>query len=888
MPEPLTSERWERAKEIFEAALEQPPERRSAFVVEACQGDNEIKAEVENLLLGDARAGANFLDEPTMPALFSGRPATQPIFRVHQVISRRFEILRFIGRGGMGEVYEAKDLDLGERVALKAIRPELSSDPCMLKRFRHELQLARRVTHPNVCRLHHLESFTLPTGDSGHTSGAIAFITMELLEGETLAERLRRQGRMDESEALPLVCQIADGLGAAHEVGVIHRDLKPGNIILVSSSGTTRAVVTDFGLARVVEGMRLLPDGDSTGSLSGSNLLIGTPQYMAPEQLQGGKITAATDVYALGLVMYEMVTGRRPFCDHLPLADAFQRLKQSPPSPRVHVPDLDRHWEQLILRCLETDPLSRYASARDVVGELTLKREFDSLPSETVGRVGHPVWGSRFAARTRVPLTILAFALVLAAAGFLYLRNRGAHQINSVAVLPLENLSGKSDQDYFADGMTDELITDLAKISSLRVTSRTSVMRYKGVNKPMPQIAKELKVDAIVEGSVLRAGDRVRIAAQLIEAANDRHIWGETYERDFGDVLALQSDVARTIAQEIRVRLTPEEQTRLAKSLRVNSAAYELYLQGRYHWNQRTPEGLQKGMECFKQAIAEDPGYALAYAGLADTYLLLGNLGVLELKVAIPDAEAAAKKALELDDGLAEAHASLGIASLFDHLNWQQAEKELKLAIQLNPNYATAHQWYASTLAVMGRPEDLVREARRAQELDPLSPIINAYLGRAYYLSRQYDAAVEQCQKTVKSDPGFPVAHLFLGMAFGQKGRHEEAVSEIQEAVNLSHETPTIVAVLGYAYAEAGKKEDAWRVLRGLSEPVKRKLVPSAAIAVIYAGLGEKDEAFKWLGKAQEEGSLWSTPLKLDPAVDSLRADPRFANLLHLAGLPAE
>ena len=241
-----------------------------------------------------------------------------------------------------------------------------------------------------------------------------------------------------------------------------------------------------------------------------------------------------------------------------------------------------------------------------------------------------------------------------------------------------------------------------------------------------------------------------------------------------------------------------------------------------------------------------------------------------------------------MDDGLAEAHASLGIASLFDHLNWQQAEKELKLAIQLNPNYATAHQWYASTLAVMGRPEDLVREARRAQELDPLSPIINAYLGRAYYLSRQYDAAVEQCQKTVKSDPGFPVAHLFLGMAFGQKGRHEEAVSEIQEAVNLSHETPTIVAVLGYAYAEAGKKEDAWRVLRGLSEPVKRKLVPSAAIAVIYAGLGEKDEAFKWLGKAQEEGSLWSTPLKLDPAVDSLRADPRFANLLHLAGLPAE
>jgi serine/threonine protein kinase len=367
MVEPLTSEKWERAKEIFEAALGQPPEHRSVFVEEACQGDSQLKAEVENLLAGDARADPTFLNTPTMPGLFTGWPIAQPIFRDHQVISRRFEILRFIGRGGMGEVYEAKDLDLDERVALKAIRSELSSDPVMLKRFRHELQLARRVTHPNVCRLHHLESFTLPLGDSGDTGAAVAFITMELLEGETLAEHLSRQGRMTESEALPLVCQIADGLAAAHEAGVIHRDLKPGNIILVDTSGRTRAVVTDFGLARAAEGMRPLPEGDSTGSLSGTGRLIGTPQYMAPEQVQSGKITPATDIYALGLIMYEMLTGRRPFVDHLPLAGAFEEVKQSPLSPRVHFTDLDPTWESVILRCLEVEPSLRLRSSREIV-----------------------------------------------------------------------------------------------------------------------------------------------------------------------------------------------------------------------------------------------------------------------------------------------------------------------------------------------------------------------------------------------------------------------------------------------------------------------------------------------------------------------------------------
>ncbi len=410
-------------------------------------------------------------------------------------------------------------------------------------------------------------------------------------------------------------------------------------------------------------------------------------------------------------------------------------------------------------------------------------------------------------------------------------------------------------------------------------------MRYKDVKEPLPKIARELNADVIVEGSVLKAGNRVRISAELIEAATDRHIWADTYERDFGDILVLQSEVAKTIALEIKIKLTPQEQTRLAESPRVNSAAYDPYLRGRYEWNKRMPEGVEKGMEYFQQAIAKDPGYALAYAGLADSYILLGNLGVLELDVAIPEAEAAAKKALELDDRLAEAHASLGIASLIDHLNWRQAEKELKLAIELNPNYATAHQWYASTLAVMGRPEDLVREARRAQELDPLSPIVNAYLGQAYFISRRYDACVSQCQKTLQFEPDFPVAHVLLGMALSQEGRHKEAISEIQKGLRLSHEVPTFVAVLGYAYARAGKKDESLGILRELLEPAARKFVLSADLAVVYAALGEKDEAFKWLGKAEKEG--WQSPisLELDPVFDGLRSDARFKGFIDRAGL---
>jgi len=436
--------------------------------------------------------------------------------------------------------------------------------------------------------------------------------------------------------------------------------------------------------------------------------------------------------------------------------------------------------------------------------------------------------------------------------------------------------------------MTEALITDLSKISALRVISRTSVMQYKSGNKLLSQIAKELNVEGIVEGSVQRSGDRVRINAQLIYAPTDTHLWGESYDRELRDVLPLQDDVARAIADEIKIKVTPQEQVLLANARQVDPEAHELYLKGRYYWNKRTPDALEKGLEYFKQATAKDPGFASAYAGMADSYFLLSNLGVLEQRVAVPEAMAAAKKALELDDQLADAHASLGIAYRCDHLNWRAAEKELKRAIELDPNYASAYQWYASTLATVGRSEDLLRNARRAQELDPLSRIINASLGHAYYLCRRYDDAIQQCRKTLELDPEFPVAHLFLGMAQTQKGQHREAIAEIQKAVDLSDRTPVVLAMLGYAHAAAGERDAARKILKGLLEPDQKKFVSSADIAIIYAGLGQKDEAFKLLEKAYVEESLWTISIKLDPKLDALRADDRFGRFVQHVGLPPD
>jgi TolB-like protein len=463
-----------------------------------------------------------------------------------------------------------------------------------------------------------------------------------------------------------------------------------------------------------------------------------------------------------------------------------------------------------------------------------------------------------------------------------------APRIESLAVLPLENISGDKEQEYFADGMTDALIAELGQIGSLRVISRTSVMRFKGARPQggLEEIARQLKVDALIEGSVLRSGDRVRVTAQLIGAVPERHLWARSYERDLRDVLTLQSEVARAIANEIKANLTPAVQARLARTHAVNPEAYEAYLRGRYFWNKRTGEGTKKGIEFFGHALEKDPAYALAYTGLADCYYLLADYSFLSPREAFPRGKAAATKALELDETSAEAHTSLAVIKSEYEWDWLGAEREFKRAIELNPNYATAHHWYSDYLGEMGRHEEAIAEIKRAQQLDPLSLIINTVAGVRFHWARRYDEAVEQLRKTLEMDPNFAVAHHWLGQVYEQMGQHESAIAEHQKAIRASGGSSQAVAALGHAYAAAGKRNEALRILADLNERRKTAYVSPYDIAVIHVALGEKDQAFEWLEKAYQERAAPIVVLKVDPRLDPLRSDPRFQGLLRRMNFP--
>ncbi len=457
-------------------------------------------------------------------------------------------------------------------------------------------------------------------------------------------------------------------------------------------------------------------------------------------------------------------------------------------------------------------------------------------------------------------------------------------RIQSIAVLPLENLSHEPEQEYFADGITEELITSLSKIGALHVTSRTSVMHYKRTNKSLPQIARELNVDGIIEGTVQRSGDRVRVTAQLIHAPTDRHMWAGTYDRELKDVLALQDEVARSIANEIKTTLTPQEQKSLTAVRPVNPAAYEAYLKGRYYWNKRTAEGISKASDYFQQAINLQPDYGMAYSGLADCNSGLAWHGFAAPKEVLPRAKAAALKAIEIDPASGEAHASLALA-LSHQRSWAAAENEFKRALQLSPGYANAHHWYGDYLSVVDRHEEALAEARRAFELDPLSPMINTWLGYRYYYSRRYDEAIQQGRKILEFDPSFAAAHLLLGQAYLQKGLHAQALSELQSATTLSGNSPIYLAQVGVAYAAAGRNVEALTVIGQLQKAARQSYVSSYGLAQIYAALGDKQHAMKWLESAYGEGAVWLQYLKVDPALDSLHSQPQFQDLARQMGL---
>jgi serine/threonine protein kinase/Tfp pilus assembly protein PilF len=781
-----------------------------------------------------------------------------------------YRVLEQIGAGGMGIVYRARDERLERDIALKVLPPGTLADDSARKRFRKEALALSCLNHPNIATAYDFD-----------TQEGIDFLVTELVPGITLDRKLVA-GPLSEKVVVQIGLQMADGLEAAHHEGVIHRDLKPANLRLTAEG---RLKILDFGLAKRFDEVA---QETVTQSISEPGGAAGTLAYMAPEQLKGEKVDRRADLWAAGVVLYELATGQRPFEGKTKTALADEILHAPAPSPQALQPKLSVRLADLILKCLEKDADNRYQSAKELAVDL---RRLMGLSAAPVVRLApQPT-------RKRTAALLSAVGAVVLLGSFWGLNLGGIRErllgqptslrIRSLAVLPLENLSRDTDQDYFADGMTEELIADLSQISALRVISRTSVMQYKNVRRSLRDIGKELNVDAVVEGSVERSGGRVRISAQLIHAPTDTHLWAKSYQRDLGDVLALQDEVAGAIAHEIRIKLTPSEQARLKTSRAVDPEAHEAYLKGLYHMSKRNEKDLEESITYFQQAIERDPGYALAYAGLADSYSLRGTLLyiVLPPKEVMPKSKAAALRALQIDDSLGEPYATLAnVETLYDW-EWTKSEEDFKRAIELNPNYAQAHHWYALHLAAMGRHDESISEMRRAQELDPLSLIINTNVGWMLYFAGRYDAAIEQFRQVLELDADFFVAHWELGLAYEQKGMYAEARAEFQKARMLSPNNPVILGSLGEAYALSGRRHEAREILNQLTQLSKQQFVSPYLIAVLNVGLGANDQAFQWLEMAYEQRDNGLIFLKVDPRLRTIRSDPRFQDLLRRVGL---
>jgi serine/threonine protein kinase/lipoprotein NlpI len=760
-----------------------------------------------------------------------------------------YRIVEKIGSGGMGDVYRALDEHLDREVAIKVILRGKLASRTSLGRFQQEALALSRLNHPNICTIYDVDEH------SGRQ-----FIVMELLEGQTLEERIAgRPLRLD--ELLNLAIQIADGLETAHSNGVVHRDIKPSNIFVLRRG---QAKILDFGLAKLVLRPKGRPSAVTEDRLTTPGVAIGTTAYLPPEQARGEDVDARADLFSFGLVLYEMTTGQPAFSGSTSAMIFDAILNREPIPPRRLNPGLPVELEQILSKALEKDREMRYQTAADLRADLKrLKRDFD-LGRLRVGKATRSREGS---GREHKAV---------------------ASRIKAIAVLPLANLSHNPEQEYFVDGMTEALITDLAQIGALRVISRTSAMRYKGSDKPLLEIAHELNVDGFVEGSVMRAGDRVRITAQLIHAATDQHIWAKSYDRDLSDVLALQSEVARAIADEVQAKLTPQERARLARSRPVNPAAHEAYLKGRYYWARATEEAVKTSIEYFGEAVAKDPGYALAYAGLSDAYNQLCNpiLEIVPQGEIIPRAKAAATKALELDDTVAEAHISLGRIKFYFDWDWVGAEKSFRRAIELSPNYAYAHYVYALLLSALGRHTEAIQEATRALESDPVALLVNGVAGLIYCFARQFEAAEEQLHKTLQLDSNFMFAHWILGgLCLLPMGRYDEAIVELQKAIAMSENVAHPRGLLGYAYAKVGRRDDALRVLEELEELSKRRYVAPVSRAFVYSGLGD-ERVFQELEDAYQQQSSSLVWGRVFPHWDTLRAQPRFQDLLRRMNFP--
>ncbi len=798
--------------------------------------------------------------------------------RLTRALADRYRIERELGAGGMSTVYLAEDLKHRRKVAVKVLLPELAA-ALGHERFLREITTTANLRHPHILPLfdsgeavspRHAIAETAPGGEDrdaekGAQGEALLFYVMPYVEGESLRDRIDREKQLPLDDALQVACEVADALSYAHQRGVIHRDIKPENILLESG----HAVVADFGIARAIT--------EAGGTkLTKTGLAIGTPAYMSPEQAAGeGELDERSDLYSLGCVLYEMLAGQPPFTGPTVESLVHQHLTVDPPSVTNLRPAVPPQIAGILQRSLAKVPADRFnpvAQFADALRTGATQSAAAAAKLETSSNVRSRRWIPVLVTATMLAATALFFDMGGIRGG------GGGGTLESLAVLPLESLAADPGNEYFVDGMTDALITELSKIEALRVISRTSVMQYKGVRKPLPDIARELNVDGIVEGSVLRDGNRVRVTAQLIDAAGDRHLWAESYDRELGDVLALHSEVARAIAGEVRVALTAGDEARLAASQPVDPEAHDLLLRGRYHWERGNAE---QGLTLLEQATETDAEYAMAWAALARAYASLARVEPSQLS----KAKAAVRRAIELDPDLAEAQTALGRIAFYHDWDWETARRALERAIALNPGYDDAHQVYGDYFEILGQWDESIAEGIRSKKVNPVSADMRLNLGLAYTYAGRLDSAIVECRSALELDSLSSWVYFCLADAHRRKGEFTEALTAAETAVRLDDDDIHQMMLAG-VYASAGQRGRAEAVFARLESESRERYVSAYVLGWIQNALGSTDRALELLERAVDEHAAYTPWINSLPEFAPIRSDPRFQALLRRMNLP--
>ena len=799
----------------------------------------------------------------------------------------QYRILKKLGAGGMGEVYLAHDTKLDRRVAIKVLSAESLAHENAKKRLLREAQAAAKLDHPNICAIYDVNEID-----------SVTFIVMQYVEGETLAERMR-SGRLPIDVALDVARQTAEGLAEAHAHGLVHRDIKPQNIMI-----TPRGVVKilDFGLCKQLQGNEAVDNEAPTMSLlSVPGLVIGTIPYMSPEQLRGDPVDEASDIFSLGVTLYEVLAGKHPFKAPSAAVTMSQILTKEV-FPGEQLTQASPELQNLVGKMLHKEKEQRYHSANDLLADLKRLPVADPTADD---RTRIFVAGSRdqqveperpsparrvvgFVGRHKWPALASVLLIILAAIAIRYFLS--GEKLDSLAILPFVYKSADAqqmanpDHEYLSDGLTESIISNLSQLPDLKVIARSSVFRYKGKNLDVQAIGRELNVRAVLTGELKQAGNQLTIKAELIDVQNNRQLWLREYAGTL-DIQSVQKEIAHDVSETLRLNLSGADQTHLAKSYTENGEAYEAYLKGRYYWNKRTEEGFKQAAKFFRDAIDKDPKYALAYAGLADCYTLQSDYGFLTPNEGYGLAKTFVTLALQYDDSLAEAHTSLASIKATTKWDWQGAENEYRRAIELNPNYATAHHWYAVQLLLQGRLDEARIEIKKAQQLDPFSLGINKDFAVIHLYARDYDKAVDQSRKTLEIKTDFLVMSTYIAQAYELKQKYPEAIAELEKAHAAEPEDGEITYGLAQAYALGGRLEQAQKLANDLNQPAKQTTYLPKEASYLASLLGNKDEAVTILQKAAESHYTSVAEIKMDPRFDGLRSDPRVVKILQDIGL---